>query len=351
MLEPGKSSGGVLLEVSNLTVEFPTGRGQRGESKRLLRAVDGVSLTIERGETLGLVGESGSGKTTFGRALLRVVPATQGRVRYFTGDGRSIEVLELDRRGLRGVWREMQMIFQDPYSSLNPRMTVADIIGEPLVANRLAKGARLSEKVRDIAIRCGLSPEHLGRHPHAFSGGQRQRIAIARSLVLEPSFVVCDEAVSSLDVSIQSQILNLLSELQRDLGFTYLFIAHDLSVVSQVSDRVAVMYLGRIVEIGPTEAIFRSPRHPYTEALLSAIPMADPDTPMKPRLLTGELPDPADPPSGCPFRTRCRFAVERCATERPELVEVGPKQAVACHFFDQFDLQGAIDHAPGSSPL
>ena len=341
----------LLLEVENLSVTFKTRRGRRGEEKRSIRAVDDVSLSIARGETLGLVGESGSGKTTLGRAILRVVPASGGRVNYNARNGEKVDVLELDRRELRGAWRRMQMIFQDPYSSLNPRMTVADIIGEPLAANRLARGAELRARVRDIAARCGLSPEHLGRHPHAFSGGQRQRIAIARSLVLDPDFIVCDEAVSALDVSIQAQILNLLEDLQDELGLTYLFIAHDLSVVSQVSDRVAVMYLGRIVETAPSETLFHSPRHPYTEALLSAIPSADPDARMRPLLLTGELPDPADPPAGCAFHTRCRFATERCASERPQLVEIAPQQSVACHFYEEFDLQGALDHAPGHSPL
>lgn len=342
----------VLVEVQNLTVEFTVrGSGRASRAKRALRAVDDVSFTVHRGETLGLVGESGSGKTTLGRALLRAVHADHGNVRFHGKDRGVDEVLQLDRRGLRRVWRNMQMIFQDPYSSLNPRMTVRDIIGEPLVAHGLAKGADLESQISNIAARCGLAPEQLGRHPHAFSGGQRQRIAIARALILHPEFVVCDEAVSALDVSIQAQILNLLKLLQRDLALTYLFIAHDLAVVSQVSDRVAVMYLGRIIESGPTGRLFNSPRHPYTEALLSAIPRADPDEPMRPVLLTGERPDPADPPSGCSFHTRCRYARERCRSERPELNELESGHLVACHFSEDLELDGAMQQEFGRSAL
>ncbi|MEX2542932.1 MAG: oligopeptide/dipeptide ABC transporter ATP-binding protein [Trueperaceae bacterium] len=333
----------VLLEVNDLTVEFAVRRSRGGgRAKQVLRAVDGVSLKVHRGETLGLVGESGSGKTTLGRALLRAVPASRGSVRFHGQHGGVDEVMQLDRRGLRRVWRNMQMIFQDPFSSLNPRMTVRDIIGEPLVAHGLAKGVDLESRIRNIAIKCGLSTEQLGRHPHAFSGGQRQRIAIARALILDPEFVVCDEAVSALDVSIQAQILNLLKRLQRDLELTYLFIAHDLAVVSQVSDRVAVMYLGRIIETGPTARLFNAPRHPYTEALLSAIPTADPDKPMNPVLLTGERPDPSDPPGGCAFHTRCRFAQNRCREEKPALKPVGSGHLAACHFTEELELHGVL---------
>jgi len=335
-----------LLRVENLQVHFPVRKGAfRRRIVANVRAVDGVSLTIARGETLGLVGESGSGKTTLGRAILRVVEPTAGQVTMRRGD-EMVDLRALDRKAMRRMWRHMQLIFQDPYASLNARMTVRDIIGEPLVANGLAKGRDLLDRVVEIVRRVGLSTEHLSRYPHAFSGGQRQRIAIARALVMNPEFIVCDEPVSALDVSIQAQILNLLKELQQELGLTYLFIAHDLAAVSYVSDRVAVMYLGQIVELAPTEQLYYSPRHPYTEALMSAIPVADPERVMQPVLLTGERPDPANPPSGCRFHTRCRYADATCKALMPVLTELAPGHHVACHHAARLTLQGAASH-PG----
>ena len=340
----------MLLEVEDLKVHFAAGgRGLLARPSPAVRAVDGVSFRILRGETLGLVGESGSGKTTLGRAVLRAIEPTSGKVRFHR-DGEAIDVMDLDRRGLRAVWRHMQIIFQDPYSSLNPRMTVRDVIAEPLVANRLAKGAELEERVLDVARRCGLSLQHLSRFPHAFSGGQRQRIAIARALVLRPDFVVCDEPVSALDVSIQAQILNLLKTLQKELGIAYLFIAHDLAAVAHASDRVAVMYLGQLVETAPTESLYYTPRHPYTEALMSAIPAADPREVMRPVLLEGERPSPADPPSGCRFHTRCRYVRDVCRSSMPGLEEHGSGHFVACHFADELRLKGALEQAAATGP-
>jgi peptide/nickel transport system ATP-binding protein len=342
-----------LLELQDLRIHFPIVKGALARrTLGVVRAVDGVTLTIERGETLGLVGESGSGKTSLGRGILRVVEPTGGRVLYHR-DGRPIDLATLDRPGLRAMWRHMQLVFQDPYASLNPRMTVRDIIGEPLVANRLARGSELDDRVVDIAGRCGLATEHLGRYPHAFSGGQRQRIAIARALVLRPEFIVCDEPVSALDVSIQAQILNLLEELQQSLALTYLFIAHDLAAVAYASDRVAVMYLGQIVELAPTERLYYAPRHPYTEALMSAIPAADPDAARTPILLPGERPNPANPPPGCRFHTRCRYADATCRLTPPPLRECAPGHAVACHHAERLSLRGALDlaHTPDGAPM
>jgi len=278
-----------LLKVTDIKVDFPIGKaGFFGRQTAYVRAVDGVSFEIQRGETLGLVGESGSGKTTLGRAVLRALEPTSGQIVYEHNDT-SVDIMGLDRNGLRAMWRHMQMIFQDPYSSLNPRMTVRDVIGEPLIANKMAKGTALNDRVVDMAQRCGLNVAHLSRFPHAFSGGQRQRIAIARALILHPEFIVCDEAVSALDVSIQAQILNLLTDLQVQLNLTYLFIAHDLAAVAYACDRVAVMYLGQIVEIATTEKLYYTPKHPYTEALMSAIPEADPSQVMQPVFLTGPV--------------------------------------------------------------
>jgi peptide/nickel transport system ATP-binding protein len=307
-----------------------------------------VSFEIQRGETFGLVGESGSGKTTLGRAMLRAIEPTSGGIVY-QRDGASVDIMGLDRGGLRRMWRYMQMIFQDPYSSLNPRMTVRDVIGEPLIANKLAKGSALNERVIDMARRCGLDVEHLSRYPHAFSGGQRQRIAIARALVLHPEFIVCDEAVSALDVSIQAQILNLLKDLQVQLDLTYLFIAHDLAAVAYACDRVAVMYLGQIVEVAPTESLYYAPRHPYTEALMSAIPEADPDQVMQPVLLTGERPSPSNPPDGCRFHTRCRYATQICRDSPPALEESAEGHWVSCHHAEELTLKGALDHGAAAT--
>ena len=333
-----------LLAVTNLSVHFPVrSRGVWRRTVGRVVAVDNVSFTIARGETLGLVGESGSGKTTLGLAILRGTQPTSGKVELSVADSR-IDVTKLDKQALRDARRHFQMIFQDPYSSLNARMTVRDIIAEPLVARRNQKLDRktIDQRVVEIAEKCGLNREQLRRYPHAFSGGQRQRIAIARALVLHPDLVVCDEPTSSLDVSIQAQILNLLAELQESLGLTYLFIAHDLAAVAYVCDRVAVMYLGQIVEIGPTRDVYFTPRHPYTEALMSAVPEPDPAAQLQPMLLQGERPDPANPPSGCRFRTRCRYATELCATKAPAPVEIEPNHFAACHYAKELSLKGAL---------
>ncbi|MBB1485071.1 ATP-binding cassette domain-containing protein [Oceanospirillum sp. D5] len=328
------------------------------DNRRWLRAVDNVSLNIKRGETLGLVGESGSGKTTLGRAVLRLVEPTGGEVIYRTGkpnpsaknssgidDTKEIDLRTVPMPEMRNFWRQMQMIFQDPYASLNPRMTVRDIIAEPLIVNGLAKGSDLNDKVMEIANICGLNTAWLSRYPHAFSGGQRQRIAIARALVMQPEFIVCDEPISALDVSIQAQILNLLKELQQSLKLTYLFIAHDLAAVAYAADRVAVMYVGQLMEVAPTESLYYQPRHPYTEALMSAIPNPDPDCEMAPVLLEGERPDPASPPPGCRFSTRCPYAVDRCKQSVPELQPVAQDHYVACHRVNELTLKGALELA------
>jgi peptide/nickel transport system ATP-binding protein len=331
----------VLLEVNNLKKHYSLRQGlfSRGGT---VKAVDGLTFQIQRGETLGLVGESGSGKTTAGRTVLRAIEPTEGAIMFRLPTGQTVDLAKLARDELRAMRRHAQMIFQDPYSSLNPRMTVRDIIAEPLVASGVARGAEVDERVRETARRCQLSLEHLRRYPHAFSGGQRQRIGIARALVVQPEFVVCDEAVSALDVSIQAQILNLLMDMQDELGLTYLFIAHDLSVVEHVSDRVAVMYLGRLVELAPTQTLFYMPLHPYTEALMSAIPDLDPDTVMKPRILEGEIPSPANPPAGCHFHPRCAYAQAICKTDVPAWKEHQPGHFAACHFATQLELQGAV---------
>ena len=331
----------VLLEVKNLKKYFPLRHGFLGRGAGTVRAVDGINLHILQGETLGLVGESGSGKTTAGRTILRAFNPTDGEIIFHLHDGPAIDIVKLESAELRAFRRHAQMIFQDPYSSLNPRMTVRDIIAEPLVAGGVAQGDEVDERVRETARRCQLSLEHLRRYPHAFSGGQRQRIGIARALVVQPQFVVCDEPVSALDVSIQAQILNLLMDMQKELGLTYLFVAHDLSVVEHVSDRVAVMYLGRLVEVAPTAALFYQPLHPYTEALMSAIPALDPDEVMKPVILEGEIPSPANPPTGCHFHPRCPYAQAVCKTDTPEWKEYRPGHFAACHFADQLSLRGA----------
>jgi peptide/nickel transport system ATP-binding protein len=336
----------ILLEVEDLKMYFPLRTGRFGTGSTLtVKAVDGVSFYLEQGETLGLVGESGSGKTTIGRSILRAFDPTAGSVRFQLQPGEYTDVLRLKGRELKAFRQHMQMIFQDPYSSLNPRMTVRDIIAEPLVANRLARGSELNERVREVALRCRLNVEHLRRFPHAFSGGQRQRIGIARALVLHPEFVVCDEPVSALDVSVQAEILNLLADLQEEFNLTYLFIAHDLSVVEYISDRVAVMYLGRILEMAPTKEMFFNPLHPYTEALMSSIPAPDPDAPMQPIILEGEIPSPIHPPPGCHFHPRCRYAQDICKTERPEWKEYQPGHFSACHFSDSLELMGALEFA------
>jgi len=328
-----------LLEVENLKMYFPIEQGFFRKVVGHVKAVDGISLYIYEGETLGLVGESGCGKTTAGRCILRAYEPTTGKV-MFRKNGEMVDILKLPKKELKDLRRQMQIIFQDPFSSLNPRMTVMDIISEPLVVNGIAKGDELKAQVRHLLEAVGLRAQHMNRYPYAFSGGQRQRIGIARALALRPKLIVCDEPVSALDVSIQAQTLNLLEDLQKDFGLTYLFIAHDLSVVEHISDRVAVMYLGNIVELAASDELYEKPRHPYTEALLSSVPTTDPDYKSNRIVLEGDVPSPADPPSGCKFHPRCRFAKDICSQEIPEWREISPDHWVACHLTDELTLAG-----------
>jgi oligopeptide transport system ATP-binding protein len=315
-----------LVEVRDLKKHFPVRGGVFSKVRAWVKAVDGVSFGIYPGETLGLVGESGCGKTTTGRCILRLLEPTAGEVVF---DGQ--DILQFDRRQMRRLRREMQIIFQDPYGSLNARMTVGDIIGEAFTVHGIAKGKERAEKVNELLEVVGLSPYHARRYPHEFSGGQRQRIGIARALALKPKLIICDEPVSALDVSIQSQILNLLEDLQEEFGLTYLFIAHNLSVVQHISDRVGVMYLGNLVELASKDVLYSAPKHPYTVALLSAIPVPDPDVRKTKILLEGDVPSPLNPPSGCTFHTRCSKATAHCKESRPEWREVTPGHFVACH--------------------
>ncbi len=316
----------VILEVRNLKKHFPITKGFIFQKQvGAVKAVDDISFFVRKGETLGLVGESGCGKTTTGRVILRLMDATSGEAFF---EGRSI--FALGREELRKMRRDMQIIFQDPYSSLNPRMTVGDIIGEPLEIHNLARGKERLRRVQELLEVVGLSPYHANRYPHEFSGGQRQRIGIARALAVNPKLIICDEPVSALDVSIQAQVLNLLEELQKEFGLTYLFIAHDLSVVKHISDRIAVMYLGKIVEVAVGEELFANPQHPYSEALLSAVPIPDPAMRRERIILPGDVPSPANPPKGCRFHTRCLYAVESCRVDEPDLVDVGSGHYVAC---------------------
>jgi oligopeptide/dipeptide ABC transporter ATP-binding protein len=319
-----------VLDVRNLRKFYPIHRGLLGRVAGHVRAVDDVSFTIERGETLSLVGESGCGKTTTSRCILRAITPTAGEIRFRTESGAEIDVAPLGRKELRPLRRQMQMIFQDPFSSLNPRMTIAEIIGEPLRVNGMGDARARNARVAELLELVQLPSAYLNRFPHAFSGGQRQRIGIARALALSPSLIVADEPVSALDVSVQAQIVNLMLELQDRLGIAYLFVAHDLSVVKHVSHRVAVMYVGKIVEIAPTEALFATPRHPYTEALLSAVPVPDPRRRAKRIVLEGDVADPSDPPPGCAFHPRCRYATEQCRQAVPPLEEVAPGHWVRC---------------------
>ena len=316
-----------LLKVDNLKVHFPVKHGVFSRVKNWVKAVDDVSLTVGEGETVGLVGESGCGKTTLGRAIIRLLDPTGGKVEF---DGTNVATLS--GAELRSKRKQFQMIFQDPYGSLNPRMTVGQIIGEPidihrLAADREAKEKRIAQLLEDV----GLNPMHAQRYPHEFSGGQRQRIGIARALAVKPKLIVCDEPVSALDVSVQAQIINLLQDLQREHGLAYLFIAHDLAVVEHISQRIVVMYLGKVVEQGVASTVVNTPKHPYTQALISAIPVVDPDSKRKRIVLPGDVPSPIDPPSGCPFHPRCPVAEDRCRTEVPELRELENGQMAACH--------------------
>ena len=323
-----------LMSVRNLSVHFPLGHNLFGP-KLVVRAVNNVSVDIQPGTFFGLVGESGSGKTTLGRALLKAVPISEGEVEY-KDELTHYNLGALAPKELKEYRKRCQLIFQDPYAALSPRMTVRDIIAEPLEVMKLTRSRQeTDERVREIAGLCRLNLEHLRRYPHAFSGGQRQRISIARALVCNPRFLVADECVAALDVSIQADILNLLKSFQRDLGLTFLFISHDLSVVAHTCEKVAVMYLGQIVEVAETKELFFSTRHPYTKALLSAIPSLDPDAEQQSIKLEGEIPSPTNPPSGCKFHTRCAFAQDRCKTHEPALVEKGDGHFVACHFADE----------------
>ena len=319
-----------LISARNLSVHFRLA-GPLFRPKPVLKAVENVTVDIPRGSFFGLVGESGSGKTTFGRALLNAAPISAGEARYEDGEV-GYDLASISREDLKAYRRKAQLIFQDPYAALSPRMTVRDIIAEPLEVMGITKTREETDtRVREIAALCRLNLEHLRRFPHAFSGGQRQRISIARALVSNPRFVVADESVAALDVSIQADILNLLKGLQADLGLTYLFISHDLSVVAHICDQVAVMYLGRLVETAPTRALFQSPRHPYTKALLSAIPSLDPDNRTGGQRLEGEIPSPTNPPPGCKFNTRCPFATDQCRSEEPQLIADNSGRSVACH--------------------
>jgi len=316
-----------LLEIQNLKVHFPVQQGLFRRATEFVRAVDDVSFTIAPGETVGLVGESGCGKTTLGRAAIKLVEPTSGRI-VFEGE----DIARLSGRELRARRRRFQMIFQDPYGSLDPRLTVAAIIGEALDIHRLAPDASARRQRIDALLRdVGLDPSHAQRQPHEFSGGQRQRIGIARALAVEPKLIVCDEPVSALDVSVQAQIINLLQDLQREHGIAYLFVAHDLAVVKHISRRILVMYLGRIVESGESKSLCRTPKHPYTQALLSAVPVVDPDSKRQRVLLGGDVPSPIHPPTGCPFHPRCPVAEARCKTEVPPLREIEPGRHAACH--------------------
>ncbi|MBN1221154.1 MAG: ATP-binding cassette domain-containing protein [Anaerolineae bacterium] len=336
------SNGQVLLDVKNLRKFFPIRRGFLQKVVGHVRAVDDVTFYINRGETLSLVGESGCGKTTTARCILRALDPTAGQILFHVDGDAPVDVAALPESKVQPLRSKMQMIFQDPFSSLNPRMTLLDIVGEPLLVHGMTNRQERMDRVAELLRLVGLRSEYMRRYPHAFSGGQRQRIGIARALALSPSLIVADEPVSALDVSVQAQILNLMLELQAQLGLTYLFVAHDLSVVKHISERVAVMYVGRIVEMAGTTPLFNNPQHPYTEALLSSVPKPDPRLRSERIVLKGEVADPANPPPGCYFHPRCDYATDVCKTDTPHLEEIEPKHYVACHHARELSLRGIL---------
>ncbi len=321
-----------IIEVRNLKKYFTKKTGLFGQKVKHIKAVDDISFSIKKGETLGLVGESGCGKSTTGRTLIRLYDVTGGEIIY-----NGVDLAKMSQSELMPYRKKIQMIFQDPYASLNTRMTVGDIIGEPLDIHNIASGEERQQIIWDLLEKVGLNKEHANRYPHEFSGGQRQRIGIARALAVNPEFIICDEPISALDVSIQAQVVNMLEDLQKEFGLTYLFIAHDLSMVKYISDRIGVMYLGKMVEIADSDELYNDPQHPYSQALLSSIPIPDPDAMKKSQriILQGEVPSPINPPSGCRFRTRCRYAFDRCEVEEPKLQDIGNGRMVSCHLMDK----------------
>ena len=334
--------GDALLEVNELKMHFPIRRGFFRRTVGYVKAVDGISFVINKGETFGLVGESGCGKSTTGRCIMRLHDPTAGEIVFYDEEAGPIHVEDLRPEQMRVFRRDMQIMFQDPYSSLNPRLTLKQIVGEPLVINQGMRGVQLEDRVAQLLRAVGLSPEYMNRYPHAFSGGQRQRIGLARALALNPEFIVLDEPVSALDVSVQAQVLNLIDDLQDQFGLTYLFIAHNMSVIKHIADQVAVMYVGKIVEIAETNELFGNPLHPYTEALLSAIPKPDPRSKRTRIILEGDVPNPANPPSGCYFHPRCNYATKQCEDEQPTLREVFPGHFASCHYANELGLSGAV---------
>ena len=347
MAEETRQNGQRLLEVKDLQKLFPFSKGLLRRVRGAVRAVDGVSFYVNEGETLGLVGESGCGKTTTARCILRAIEPTSGEILFRTQEGATVDIAGVGRAQLRALRREIQMIFQDPFSSLNPRMSLFELVSEPLFNYRIGTRRQREERVAELLRLVGLRPEFMRRFPHAFSGGQRQRIGIARALALSPRLILADEPVSALDVSVQAQVLNLLADLRTRLGLTYIFVAHDLSVVRYISNRVAVMYVGKIAETATTQEIFTAPRHPYTEALLSSVPVPDPRARTERIVLQGDVANPADPPTGCYFHPRCKYAQDVCRTDTPALEEVSPGHFVSCHRARELQLEGVGQVATG----